>query len=164
MERRRIPWKRAGRFERVGRFAVPGTAREVFPLLCPVLEYDWLPGWRCRMHWSRSGVAEKDAVFSTREAPLVRAVWTTITYQPDSFIEYLVVAPGNVVMRLSIRLSETGAGGVGVEWTMLFTTLSRLGARLAGRRFSQAGFDAMMRDREREISTYLLRGRSASPS
>jgi hypothetical protein len=164
MKKQAIPWRRAGRFDRIGRFTVAGEPREVFPLLCPVREYDWLPGWRCRMHWSESGVAEKDAVFSTREAPLVRALWTTITYEPVSFIEYLVVAGGIATMRLSIGLEEAGTGRTAVVWAMRFTTLSWLGARIMGRRFSPEGFDAVMRAREREIGAYLLGGRSASPS
>lgn len=30
----------------------------VFPLLCPVREYDWIEPWRCRMIYSQSGFAE----------------------------------------------------------------------------------------------------------
>ena len=36
---------------------------EVFPLLCPVREADWLDGWDPLEVWSRSGVAEPDCVF-----------------------------------------------------------------------------------------------------
>ena len=38
---------------------------KVFPLLCPVREADWVPGWQYRLIYSESGVAEDGCVFST---------------------------------------------------------------------------------------------------
>jgi hypothetical protein len=38
---------------------------EVFPLLCPVREHEWLEGWQCEMIHTASGIAEKDCIFST---------------------------------------------------------------------------------------------------
>ena len=45
-------------------FAPPET---VFPLLCPVREADWVPGWQYRLIYSKSGVAEAGCVFITEE-------------------------------------------------------------------------------------------------
>ena len=42
-----------------------GSIDEVFPLLCPVRERDWLDGWEFRMIHSSSGLIEKDCVFAT---------------------------------------------------------------------------------------------------
>ena len=36
--------------------ALPAT---IFPLLCPVREYEWIEPWSCDMVFSESGVAEK---------------------------------------------------------------------------------------------------------
>ncbi len=36
---------------------------EVFPLVCPVMEYDWIPGWKCNIRYCPSGENEKDVVF-----------------------------------------------------------------------------------------------------
>jgi hypothetical protein len=159
MKDRKPNWKKAERFNRVGRFTVKGSRKDLFPLLCPVLEYDWLPDWKCTMRWSESGVAEKDAIFTTREAFHRSAVWTAITYEPDDFIEYLVVSGTDEVVRLSIRLSETAPGAVDVTWTMLFTALSALGAHVVGRSFSEAGFKAMMENRRRELTAFLQKAR-----
>jgi hypothetical protein len=41
-------------------FTVPAAPDRVFPLLCPVLEYRWIPTWRCEQLHSESGVAEED--------------------------------------------------------------------------------------------------------
>ena len=38
---------------------------DVFPLLCPVREYEWIEPWSCDMVFSASGLAENNAVFRT---------------------------------------------------------------------------------------------------
>ena len=40
----------------------------VFPLLCPVQEALWLPGWCAEILHSESGVAELGCVFRTHDA------------------------------------------------------------------------------------------------
>jgi hypothetical protein len=55
----------------------------IFPLLCPVREYDWIPTWSCDMIYSESGVAENDCVFATafpEEGP--RESWVVVRYEP----------------------------------------------------------------------------------
>ena len=44
---------------------VHAPVEEIFPLLCPVREYDWIPGWGCDVQFTESGVAEDLCVFST---------------------------------------------------------------------------------------------------
>ena len=44
---------------------VPVPAAKIFPLLCPVREYDWIDGWECEMIYSESGVAENNCIFKT---------------------------------------------------------------------------------------------------
>ncbi len=154
----RIKWIKSDRFERKWNFTLSGPAKAIFPLLCPVLEYAWLPGWKCAMAHSRSGVAEKDNVFLTRENPGRKAVWTCITYEPDSFIEYLITSGADAVIRLSIRLKETSRDRTGVDWRMLFTAFSIPGRAALRRRFTEAAFEEMMRARERELNWYLAHG------
>jgi hypothetical protein len=36
-------------FTRSHRFTMPAAPAQVFPLLCPVREYEWLPHWRCEL-------------------------------------------------------------------------------------------------------------------
>jgi hypothetical protein len=146
-------WKRAERFDRVATLELKARAEEIFPLLCPVREYDWIPDWRCEMVYSDSGTAEKDAVFRTRFALGSMATWTCITYEPPRFIEYLVVLGLGAVMRLSLRLEDGPGGSTRLQWAMRFTVARRL-SRLAARGFSQAGFDAMMALRKHQLEDY----------
>ena len=152
-------WAKSERFERVERFDVAGTPEQVFPLLCPVREYDWLPGWSCTMYCSSSGVAEKDAVFMTREGFCQQATWTTITYEPSRFIEYLVVSGRHAVVRLSISLEGKGNGSTELTWRMRFTSTSGLGGQILRRRFSTEGFGTMLRSRKAELDAWLSTGR-----
>jgi hypothetical protein len=151
----KIKWLKSERFERTARFTLNASPAEIFPLLCPVREYDWLPGWKCSMVHSKSGVAEKDAIFHTREALGRKAVWTNITYEPDNFIEYLVVSGRDAMLRLSIELAATGKQSTEVHWVMLFTACSLLGRKMLQIQFSQAKFDKMMEQREQELKFYL---------
>ncbi len=153
-----IGWHSSSRIERISRFNLNGTPAEIFPLLCPVLEYDWLPDWKCTMCYSDSGVAEIDTVFHTKEQLGRTAVWTCITFEPDTFIEYLAVSEKDVVMRLSIRLEETVPEKTSVAWRMLFTMTSHLGKAVIKKAFSEEKFREMMASREKELNYYLKHG------
>jgi hypothetical protein len=62
-----------------------GTPVEVLPLLCPVREVEWVPGWAPRLVLSASGVAEPDCVFTTPDAaagPEAEAIWTVLAQDP----------------------------------------------------------------------------------
>jgi hypothetical protein len=153
---RKPHWKKAERIDREMSFELKAGAAKIFPLLCPVKEYDWIPDWRCEMVYSDSGVAEKDAVFHTRELFGMRTVWTCITYEPPRFIEYLFVLGKSGVVRLSVRLEETPSGSTKVTWAMRFT-VARLMSRLASKITSLAGFIAMIALRKRELEEYLAK-------
>jgi hypothetical protein len=144
-------WKKAERIDREYGFELEAEAREIFPLLCPVREYDWIPDWACDMVYSASGIAEKDAIFHTRMFGR-SVVWTCIAYEPPRLVEYLLVLGKGGVVRLSIRLDEAG-GKTMVRWAMRFT-LTGLMARLADKVASREGYDAMILSRQRLLEAY----------
>lgn len=151
---RKPRWKRAERIDREKTFEAKAGAAEIFPLLCPVREYDWIPDWSCTMIYSESGVAEKDAVFHTRELFGKRTVWTCVTYEPPRLIEYVFVLGVSGVVRLSIALEEISGGATRVTWRMRFT-VARMMTRFASKVTSREGFDAMISGRQRELEAYL---------
>ena len=157
MNKPRPNWKHGSRFRRIGEFAVNAAPEELFPLLCPVREYDWIPDWRCTMVFSESGAAEKDTIFHTAFAFGKKVVWTLITFEPASFVEYLMVSGTDAVVRLSIGLASDGSGGTRVHWEMLFTSSSRLGTSILRRHFSEEAFHAMMTERRDQLNRYFAR-------
>jgi hypothetical protein len=150
-------WVSGERFERVAHFTLKAPPKSVFPLLCPVREYEWLPDWKCTMYYSKSGVAEKDAIFSTVEAPGRKAMWTAITYEPDLFIEYLIVSGADAVVRLGISLEDGGAS-TSVTWRLLLTGTSRLGKKALSKAWSAPKFDGFIGKMKARLAHYLETG------
>jgi len=111
---------------------VEAPPEAVFPLLCPVREYEWVEGWTCEMVFSESGVAEENCVFRTGGAPHGVATWCVTRYELPAKIEFVVVA-ADMVMRLSITLERTAAG-TKLHWVRLFTGLTDEGNAHAGDR------------------------------
>ena len=65
-------------------------ADEVFPLLCPVREYEWIQPWKCEIVYSDSGRAELDCVFKTNfpdDGP--EDTWVVSRYEPPKYIEFV---------------------------------------------------------------------------
>ena len=81
-----------------------GRPEQVFPLLCPVREYDWIDGWSCVMVCSDSGVAERGCVFRTR-SELGDEVWTVSRYEPARAIEFVRFTAGVQMMTMDIDLT-----------------------------------------------------------
>jgi hypothetical protein len=100
--------------------AAPGR---VFPLLCPVREYDWIDGWSCRLVHSRSGVVEEGCIFVTEHPQDGRTVWTTVRHDPAARrLEFLRVSPDLHVSRMALAVDPEGAGSrleIGYEYVSL---------------------------------------------
>lgn len=107
--------------------AAPG---EVFPLLCPVREYEWIDGWQCEMIHSASGVAEAGAVFRTsfaQDGPI--DTWVISRYEPPRAIEFVRVNPLRAI-HYAIHLESEDAEHSGWRWTQTLTGLDAEGEAL----------------------------------
>jgi hypothetical protein len=149
-------WVKGESFTRSEVLRIAAPAAKVFPLLCPVLEYDWIPDWSCVMVWSKSGVAEKGAVFTTVEKPFLKMLWTCSVYEPPKRIEYVFTHGSKISIILEGDLKDVGEG-CELLWTMTFTAASPFFARLLKRRMSEKTFDAMMEARKRQFAEYFAK-------
>jgi hypothetical protein len=104
---------------------IDADPRQVFPLLCPVRENEWIESWRCRMIYSDSGVAEYNCIFET-EFPHTggRETWIVSHYQKDRGIEFVRFTPDQKIIKLDICLSGARAGGTRLLWRKIYTGLS----------------------------------------
>src|SRR5208283_1284485 len=59
-------WEKGEQFDYKREIMLHSTKDKVFPLLCPVREYEWFNDWKCTMVYSESGVAENNCVFYTK--------------------------------------------------------------------------------------------------
>ncbi len=108
---------------------VPWEPEAVFPLLCPVLEYAWLPGWRCGLLRSTSGVAELECVFQTGESPEDRMTWVVSRYEPPRRIEFTCFNPGSaLIMRLGIELQPIAGRSTSLRWRRHWIATAAAGA------------------------------------
>lgn len=131
----------------------------IFPLLCPVREYDWIPEWRCGVIHSRSGFAEDGCVFQTdfpHDGPMT---WVVSVYEPPRRIEFVSFVPGLCVMRLRIRVTPRGEGA-GVEWRREFLSLNEAGDEHLRLNKTEDAHRAMMERLESLLKSYL----ACSPS
>ncbi len=84
-----------------------GNIEQVFPLLCPVREKDWLDGWEYKMIHSKSGLIEKDCVFSTPNTGKLETIWQVTQYDKLNYkIEFLKLTPTENVVKINIQLEK----------------------------------------------------------
>jgi carbon monoxide dehydrogenase subunit G len=112
---------------------VTAPPEAVFPLLCPVREREWIPGWAADVLHSRSGVAELGCVFVTRPAPGRTATYVVTTYEPTRAIAFAIfqaggagAGGGDLAETLRIDLAPTDAG-TELRWSRAYTGLAPSG-------------------------------------
>lgn len=145
------------RVTREGVMHLSAPPERVFPLLCPVREYEWIPTWQARIVYTASGVAEAGCVFTTPTGEGREAVWTVSRYEPGAgIIEFVVVEPGVRVTKLEIALHAED-GGTRAVWRRTFTALSPVGERML-RAVTPEAFATHHAGLEAQLDHYLRTG------
>jgi hypothetical protein len=140
-----------------------GTPEEVFPLLCPVREREWVEGWDPELVVSASGVAERDCVFITPDGAR-QATWVITEHEPAAGrVEMIKVTPGYLVIRLRITVRPLGGGAAArqtaAEVSYQYTALDEEGAAfVAGR--TEAAYATFMRAWEDALNRFLRQRRA----
>jgi hypothetical protein len=131
---------------------------KVFPLLCPVREGDWVPGWKYQMIFSESGVAEDGCVFTTPNEDGPETVWMVTHHDPANFqIAYAWVQPGMIATQLRISLAPAAGGKTSARIRYVYTGLSAAGnAVLDG--YTAEWFGEKMRSWEKALNHFLRNG------
>lgn len=107
-----------------GRQSIPAPPAAVFPLLCPVREYDWIPEWDCKLVYTESGLAERDCVFQTeRDGDGGIDTWVICRHEPDHLVEFVRINHLRAI-RYEIRLSSISEGSTTLVWSQIITALS----------------------------------------
>ena len=137
-----------------------GAPEEVFPLLCPVREADWIQGWDPILVVSRTGVAESDCVFTTMASP-ADAIWYVTRHEPSNgFVEMLKITPFVTACRLTIQVSGV-AGGCEAVVTYSHTSLGPEGDKLVAS-FTDEYYQGFMQDWEARLNHFLKHGSALS--
>lgn len=132
------------------------TPAEVFPLLCPVREADWIEGWDPILVISGSGFAETDCVFVTGAKPH-DAIWYVTRHEPETgHVEMIKITPSVTACRLSIQLRATEDGSEAVV-TYSHTSLGPEGDSFV-ESFTEQHYLQFMKDWESRMNQYLTHG------
>ncbi len=84
-----------------------GSREQIFPLLCPVRESDWIDGWEYEMIHSKSGYAEQDCVFATPHKDDLKTIWQITQYDPYNFnLEFVRLTPKENIVKININLES----------------------------------------------------------
>lgn len=104
---------------------INGVPEEVFPLLCPVREKEWIPGWTFDWIYSNSGLIEECCVFITQEYDQ-DTYWFVPDYDPEKKkIVFVHFAPGLLISRFSVLLTEKEKGKTEIIVEYVFNALSK---------------------------------------
>jgi len=128
----------------------------VFPLLCPVREYEWIEHWRCEVLHTVSGVAEPGCVFRTAfPDSWGPEVWVVSRFEPCEHIAF--VRTGSLrTMRYAIALRPDGQG-TRICWQQEVTALNAEGQALLLNSTPEA-FERQMRLLNEMLDHYLATG------
>ena len=137
----------------------PAPPQKLFPLLCPVREADWLPGWEYRLIYSDSGLAELGCVFTSPGLKDEEKTWVVTEYDRDACrIAFVWVAPGLVIAQLQIHVTPSENGGSRTRIRYCYTGLSEQGNREVDH-YDRSWFEARMKNWETAINHYLRTGK-----
>ena len=136
------------------RMEVAAPPEQVFPLLCPVRERDWIDGWDAEIVRSESGVAERGCVFRTR-TDHGALTWIVHRYRPPRRIGFTLLAPDRFVELLDIEVDGSG-GGSALRWHRDVTALGTAGEPVIAQRL--AGWPESHRWLARALDHYLATG------
>lgn len=137
---------------------VDAAPEEVFPLLCPVREFDWIPSWECAVVYTGSGLAEEGCVFQTGKPGDGGGVdtWVVSRYEPPKRISFVRVNALRA-LRYDIRLEPDGDGSTTLRWQQEITALNDDGDRHVAS-LRPEDFATMIATGERLVEHYLKTG------
>lgn len=107
---------------------INSTSDEIFPLLCPEREKEWLDGWDYKMIYSESGIAEEGAVFSTSENGEENTIWIITNHDKENYVvEFARVTTNSKASTLKIRVNQKDSKSSYVDITYTYTSLGEQG-------------------------------------
>ncbi len=134
-----------------------GLPSEVFPLLCPTREYDWIDTWSCELIQSTSGFAEPNCVFSTNLPQGGQELWIVSRYEPARAIEFVKFAANLYVVKYNITLSPLDGTRTLAVWTQIFAGLTEAGNEHVDS-IDPSAYHTRMEHIERQLNHYLATG------
>jgi len=142
-------------YVRSGQFIVQAPIKDIFPLLCPKREEEWIPGWECDVICSNSGYNEENAIFRTLKPYGTELYWYTITYDlARRKVEFLITACHLYSLRFTIDINIMASDENILTFTQRFTSVSEGGISMI-EQYGQEDFQARLQRLGELMSHYL---------
>lgn len=138
------------------------SPEEIFPLLCPVREYEWMASWKGTIAYTDSGFAEKYVIFyHSIPFPLIfeKAYWIATQYNPPEYLQWCVTVPGLFIIVIDEKMTALEGSKTVIDYIYTVTALSETGNKMIEEKFSR---EALMKEQIRtkdEIEYYLKTGK-----
>lgn len=135
---------------------LPKSPETVFPLLCPVREYDWIPVWKCEVVYTESGFAELGCVFTTdfkdHSGP---ETWVVCAYEKNRLIGFIKIGQ-HATTRYNVSLEPSQTGSL-IKWEQEITSLDTQGDLLVDN-ITERVYEEKMTHVNEWLKYYLLHG------
>jgi hypothetical protein len=119
---------KADRIFRTNTIQVEAPPEKVFPLLCPMREYDWVEPWKCEMVYTDSGFVEDHCVFRTDFEDQGEAIWMVSRHEPETgIIQFVITCPATHVENLDIAVAPIDVASSRIRWNRTYTALNERG-------------------------------------
>lgn len=146
------------RVERTYTQKLAGKPDDVFHLLCPVREKEWVDGWDPFHVYTLSGFAEDNCIFITGEKN-PESIWVITRFDVKRHeLEIVKVTPGMTVGKIRISLAENKTGGTDAEVVYMYTAISAEGEKFV-QDYSEDFFKMFMQFSESALNSYLEKHR-----
>ncbi len=104
----------------------------IFPLLCPVEELKWIPGWKYDLIYSESGKNENNCIFAEYmtgphflgNKKIERTLWTTTQHDTINHIIHFLIVNAFLHIKLEVELMPDGKDKTNIKWTMIATSVN----------------------------------------
>lgn len=127
----------------------------IFPLLCPVREYEWIEHWKCELLFTESGFNEMGCIFKTDFPEFGEETWVTSRYEPTKYVEFVRTSADKVLL-YSIALDES-ANQTNLTWSLKLIGTTGKGNRWI-KSYNPDEFRNMIGLLEKKLDYYLTHG------
>ncbi len=128
---------------------------DVFPMLCPVREEEYVSGWTAKIIHSDSGIAEKGCVFQTPNENGDPTTWIITQHDPQAGkIQFAMVAPDSHASTLEVSLEPCEKNTSTVSFTYTHIALTDRGREFV-QSFTAEFFRIKMTAFEKALNTRL---------
>ena len=154
----------AKRVSRRYRQTIHATPDQIFPLICPVLEAEWLEGWEYKMIYSSTNLAEEGAVFSTSNEGEEDTIWIITTHDATNHtVEFARVTPASRASILTVHIADRDERSSYVDITYTYTAIAEAGNQFIDA-YTEEVFQKTMQWWEESMNHFLATGKTLKAS